>query len=86
MKIEVKVFWIVMPCSVVVILGDLATSIFRVKVQATKSSKTLAAYCNIPQHYNPEDLILCVKDVDEYGHKLFEDVVLAFIWNDSGRP
>jgi len=45
LRIQIKVFWVVMPCDTSV-SEDLAACFFRVKTEAARSSKTLVSYCN----------------------------------------
>jgi hypothetical protein len=60
-KIQFKVFWVVMPCSVVVgyecFGGPCQIYLhFTLKMEAAWFSKTLVSYHNTAWHYNPEDL------------------------------
>jgi hypothetical protein len=72
---QVKVFWAVMPCSVVVGYQHFwvhAAAIFRVKMEAADLQNVII----LPQHYrvhNPEDLYLKLKNI-QYGAKLLDQV------------
>jgi hypothetical protein len=63
-KIQVKVFWVVTPCSVVVGYH------FTLKMETAKSSKTLVSYNNITWHYNPDDNL----SVGTYSTNHFTDM------------
>jgi hypothetical protein len=52
-KIQVKVFWVVTPCSVVVEYQQFGGTL---KMEAARSSKMLVSYCNTTWHCNSEDL------------------------------
>jgi hypothetical protein len=54
--IKVKVFWLLMPHSVVVRYQHFRVPCYLLKLEAAWSSKTLVLYCNTMWHHNPEEI------------------------------
>jgi hypothetical protein len=54
-KIQVEVFRVVMPCSVIVRYQHFGRPCW---MEAARFSKTLVSYCNTTWHHNPENIDL----------------------------
>jgi hypothetical protein len=66
-RIQVEVFWVVMPCTVVVVYQHFRGLCFTLKMETVWTSEMLVYYHHTTQYHIPEDL-----DLNHHCHEILK--------------